>query len=168
MESFQIRGFFWSVFSCIQSDYRKIQIRKNSVPGHFSRSQHFGQKWKNYQNEGVRFDLFLVFFLSGFSFMNIHESQDSKGSGQAVALTPLYQFQPLHRHLDISRVITAKSSPLHKASSRIRTENLPNANHSQLNYAPLKILKYWLWGRKGFIRRKSWSRQLIYTCFETG
>ena len=87
--------------------------------------------------------------------MNIHESQDSKGSGQAVALTPVYHFQPLHRHLDISRAITAKSSPLHKASSCIRTENLPNANHSQLNYATLKILNYCLCGRMDFIRRKN-------------
>ena len=31
-----IRGFFWSVFSYIQSEYRKIQPRKNSVFGHFS------------------------------------------------------------------------------------------------------------------------------------
>ena len=43
------------------------------------------------------------FFLSGFSFTNIHESQDS-----------------LHEHLDISRAITAESSPLHIASSRTR------------------------------------------------
>ena len=34
----QIRSFFWSVFSCIQSEHRKIRTRKNSVFGHFSRS----------------------------------------------------------------------------------------------------------------------------------
>ena len=38
MKSVQIRCFFWPVFSCIQSGYRKIQIRKSSVFGHFSRS----------------------------------------------------------------------------------------------------------------------------------
>ena len=27
---------FWAVFSCIQSEYRKIRTRKNSVFGHFS------------------------------------------------------------------------------------------------------------------------------------
>ena len=36
VKSVQIRSFFWSVFSCIQSEYRKIRTRKNSVFGHFS------------------------------------------------------------------------------------------------------------------------------------
>ena len=35
-----------------------------------------------------------------------------------------YHFHPLHRHLDISRAITAESSPLHLSSSWTRTENL--------------------------------------------
>ena len=30
--------FFWSVFSCIQSKYKKIRTRKNSVFGYFPRS----------------------------------------------------------------------------------------------------------------------------------
>ena len=30
--------YFWSVFSCIPTEYRKIQTRNNSVFGHFSRS----------------------------------------------------------------------------------------------------------------------------------
>ena len=34
----QIRSFFWSVFSSIQSECRKIRTRKNSVFGYFSRS----------------------------------------------------------------------------------------------------------------------------------
>ena len=38
MKSVQIRGYFWSVFFCIQSEYRKIRTTKNSVFGHFSRS----------------------------------------------------------------------------------------------------------------------------------
>ena len=37
-KSIQIRSFFWSVFSCIESEYREIRTRKNSVFGHFSRS----------------------------------------------------------------------------------------------------------------------------------
>ena len=32
----QIGSFFWSVFSLIQSKYRKMRTRKNSVFGHFS------------------------------------------------------------------------------------------------------------------------------------
>ena len=36
VKSFHIRSFFWSIFSCIQSEYRKIRTRKNSVFGLFS------------------------------------------------------------------------------------------------------------------------------------
>ena len=38
MKSIQIWSYFWSVFSCIQSEYRKTRTRKNSVFGHFSLS----------------------------------------------------------------------------------------------------------------------------------
>ena len=38
MKSAQIQIFFWSLFSCIRTEYRKIRTRKNSVFGHFSRS----------------------------------------------------------------------------------------------------------------------------------
>ena len=37
VKSVQIRSCFWSVFSCIQSEYRKKWTRNNSVFGHFSR-----------------------------------------------------------------------------------------------------------------------------------
>ena len=37
-ESVHIRSFLWSVFSGIWTEYGKIQIRKNSVFGHFSHS----------------------------------------------------------------------------------------------------------------------------------
>ena len=38
VKSAQMRSFFWSVFCCSQSEYRKIRTRKNSVFGHFSHS----------------------------------------------------------------------------------------------------------------------------------
>ena len=38
VKNIQIRRYFCSVFSCIQSEYRKIRTRNNSVFGHFSRS----------------------------------------------------------------------------------------------------------------------------------
>ena len=44
--------------------------------------------------------------------------------GESISLTPLYHFHPLHRHLDISRAITAENSPLHIASSQTGTGNL--------------------------------------------
>ena len=37
-KSVQIRIYFWSVFSCIQSEYRKIRTTNNSAFGHFPRS----------------------------------------------------------------------------------------------------------------------------------
>ena len=55
-----------------------------------------------------------LLFLSGFSFINIHDSQLE----EAISLPPLYHFHPLHRQLDISWAITADNSPLHIASSR--------------------------------------------------
>ena len=39
VKSVQIRIYFWSVFSCIRTENRKIQTRNNSVFGHFSRSE---------------------------------------------------------------------------------------------------------------------------------
>ena len=38
VKSVQIRGYFWSVFYCIRTEYRKIRTRNNSVFGHISRS----------------------------------------------------------------------------------------------------------------------------------
>ena len=55
-----------------------------------------------------------------FFLRNIHDSQDSRGRRRSF----LYHFHPLHRLLDISWVIAAKSSPLQKASSQSRTGNL--------------------------------------------
>ena len=45
-------------------------------------------------------------------------------NGDAISLSSLYHFHPLHRHLDISRTITAESSPLHITSSRTWTRKL--------------------------------------------
>ena len=65
------------------------------------------------------------FFFSIWVFFHEHSRiAGLQGKGEAISLTPNYQFHPLHRHLDISRVITAESSPLHIASSRTRKGNL--------------------------------------------
>ena len=47
-----------------------------------------------------------------------------QGKAERISLTPHYHFHPLHGHLDISRAITAESSPLYIGSSRTRTWNL--------------------------------------------
>ena len=49
----------------------------------------------------------LFFFLSR-PFTNHRIAEE----GEGISLTPHYHFHPLHRHLDISRAITAESSPL--------------------------------------------------------
>ena len=62
---------------------------------------------------------FSVFSIWPFS-TNIHDSQDSRW----ISFYPFYHFHPLYRHLDISWVIAAESSPLHIAGSQNRTWNL--------------------------------------------
>ena len=57
VKSVQIRSFFWSVFSCVRTEYRDLLLKslysfqvhentdqKSSIFGHFSRSD--DQKWK--------------------------------------------------------------------------------------------------------------------------
>ena len=48
-------GFFWSEFSGIRTEYRKIRTRKNSVFGHFSHSEvdteGFVLNWENLPND---------------------------------------------------------------------------------------------------------------------
>ena len=64
-----------------------------------------------------------LFFYLGFIYGHSQfTGQQIKGKG--ISLTPLYHFHPLHRHLDISRVITAESSPLHIASNLTLIGNL--------------------------------------------
>ena len=46
-----------------------------------------------------------------------------QGKWKAISLTPLYLFHMLPRHLNISRMITAESSPLHIASSWIQSRD---------------------------------------------
>ena len=48
MKSVQIRSYFWYIFSCIQSEYRKIRTRSNSVFRHFSRSDCLDKSTDNY------------------------------------------------------------------------------------------------------------------------
>ena len=44
-KSVQIRSYFWSVFSCIQSKYREIRTRNNSVFGHYSGNAQYWFTW---------------------------------------------------------------------------------------------------------------------------
>ena len=64
-------------------------------------------------------------FFSLWVFFHEHSRlTGQQWKGEAISLTPFYQFHPLHRHLDISRAITAESSPLRIPSGRTRTRSL--------------------------------------------
>ena len=56
-----------------------------------------------------------ISFFLGFILLDIHDSQDNNGSGR-LSVTSLYPFLLLHDHLNINRVNTAESSPLHIAT----------------------------------------------------
>ena len=43
---------------------------------------------------------------------------------KVMSVTPLYPFHPLHRHLEVSRVITAGTSALYIAGSQTQTGEL--------------------------------------------
>ena len=62
-------------------------------------------------------------FVLGF-FHDISRFKGQEKKGEGISLTTHYHFHPLHRHLDISRAMTAESLPLHIASSRTQTRNL--------------------------------------------
>ena len=64
-----------------------------------------------------------LFFYLGF-LSRTFTNHRTAGKGEGISLTLHYYFQPLFRHLDISREITAESTPLHVASCRARAGNL--------------------------------------------
>ena len=73
-----------------------------------------------------------VAFFSIWVFFQEHSRVTGlQGKWEGIPLTLRYHFHPFHRHLDISRAITAESSPLHMASSWTQTGNLslPSASH---------------------------------------
>ena len=64
-------------------------------------------------------------FVSIWLFFHEHSRiKGLQGKGEGISLTPHYHFHLLHRHLDISRAITAESLPRHIASSPTRTGKL--------------------------------------------
>ena len=65
-----------------------------------------------------------IFFLSGFSFMNIYDSQDTREGGGYLFNSSL-PLPPVSKHiLDISQAITTECLALHIASSWTETGNL--------------------------------------------
>ena len=121
--------------------------------------------------ERVGVQLKQVWFFKNFFPLNIffsiwvlfHEHSritGLQGKGEGIPLTPHYHFHPLHRHLDISRAITAESSPLLIASSRTRIGTFgfraQVANHYHFaNNVCIRIkITHWI-PEEGF--KQSWS-----------
>ena len=70
-----------------------------------------------------KFWVYIFFFYLGF-LSRTFTNHRTAGEGGGHFFNSSLPLPPVHRHLDISRVITAESSPLHIASSRTRTGNL--------------------------------------------
>ena len=69
--------------------------------------------------------IYIYIHISIWVFFHEHSQITGlQGKGEGISLTPHYHFHPLHGQLDISRAITAESSPLRVDSSRNRTGNL--------------------------------------------
>ena len=67
----------------------------------------------------------LFWFFSIFILFHGHSRfTGQQGKGEAICSTPLYHFHPLQRHLGISWVITAESSPLQIAKRDLTREPL--------------------------------------------
>ena len=76
-------------------------------------------------NQTISFsDVVLPFYFYLGFFSRLFTSRRTVGKREAISLIPLRHFHRLHRHLGISRAITAESSPLHIVSSRTWTGNL--------------------------------------------
>ena len=97
-----------------QAFYKLTDV--NSVTNVIGESISSMQMWNIYIYIYIFF--YLVFFHEHSRITGL------QGKGEGISLTPHYHFHPIHRHLDISRAITAESSPLHLGSSRTRTVNL--------------------------------------------
>ena len=59
------------------------QISNHLIPPSLHFSMQFGKHCFNYCLFSFSFSPFFIFFLCGFSFTNIHESQDCRGKGRA-------------------------------------------------------------------------------------
>ena len=91
------------------------------------------------------------FFFSIWAFFQEHlRITRLQGKGEGISLTPHYYFHPLHRHLDISRAITAENSPLHIAGSRTRKRE-PLVSEQKSLTTKLRALKAYRFPTKTII-----------------
>ena len=109
VKSVQIRSFFWSVFSCIRTEYRKIRIRKNSLFGHFSRSVKQNKKCLQWYNFFVKYE-----FTNSPQGHNLHVLSCMK---------LLYKVKKIAKHFNLEQLTI---SPV------INNANVKNVNQGSL------------------------------------
>ena len=106
-----------AILTCSETSKNTIHINKSAMQkvSHVNEPTKPHQLWHEIVSK--TFFFYLGFISPTFT---IHCTEgETRGF-----LTSLYNFNPLHRHLDISRAITAEGLSLHIASSRNRTRNL--------------------------------------------
>ena len=67
--------------------------------------------------------IILYIYIVLFYLVFFHEHSwftEKQGKGENILLTALHHFHPLHRHVDISRTITAERSPLYTSSRELQ------------------------------------------------
>ena len=104
----------WTGFCIIETSVMKDSRRSSST---YTKSL-----FLHVVKHNLRF-LFL-FFSIWFFFHKYSRFTGQQVKGEAISLYSFNHFLPLHRHLGISWVIAAESSPLRIAGSRNRTWNL--------------------------------------------
>ena len=106
--------FLMKYINCLIS----LVLRSRCLVGNAFKSflaLHYQFNWNQLLVQHSYFSCIWVFFHVYSQFTG------QQGKVEAIYLTSLYHFHPLHRHLDINRAIIAKSSPLHIANSLTRT-----------------------------------------------
>ena len=114
--------FYNCIFRICNSIYTFIFLLVQLISGHIDKSFNCLR--------GYKLNILNYFFSIWVIFHNHSRITGLLRKREEIFLTPHYHFQPLHSHLDFSRVIIAESSSLHIGSSRDQTGNLcfPSAN----------------------------------------
>ena len=109
----------WIQFKCRKMQSRTTPIKDNFTQWGFififAKALRIFTGKKLFQ---IKFKRICIFFSIWVFFYEHSRITGLQVKGEGISLTPHYHFHPLHKYLDISRAITAESSPLHLASSR--------------------------------------------------
>ena len=90
-KSVQIRIFFWSVFFCIQSEYRKIQTGKNSIFRHFSHSVS-GLSFATLSKKRLQHGCFSVSFVKYFKNAFFYRTPTLAASGMNLSVSLMHRY----------------------------------------------------------------------------